>query len=158
MMIDLTKLINNYEKVIDVNETITFDQEYLSTTDIRSIKPVEVTGTITKSDGEFFNLNLKIKGEMILPCSITLADVIFPFDINYESDITDENENLKIMGNNLDIIPIVWENIVTEIPIRVVAPNAKPIKKGEGWQILTEDDENKPLSELKDLLKEKEDE
>lgn len=159
-MIDLSRLIGNYDSSIDINELITFDNSYLDTTDIRSITPVKVTGSITKNDGEYYSISININGIMILPCSITLDDVSFPFDINYENDITDDEENLKITGNYLDIIPIVWENIVTEIPLRIVSPTAKLDNlKGDGWEVITEDHKKEnEFAVLKDLLKEKEDE
>ena len=160
MLIDITRLINNYESNTEINTTITFPKEYISTTDIRSIKPVLVTGYITKDGAGTFAVNINIKGEMILPCAITLQDVIYPFDINYESDVNEEEENLKKTGNYIDILPIVWENIVTEIPLRVTVPNATIENlKGDGWEVITENTKKENQFEvLKDLLKEKEDE
>lgn len=158
MILDLTRLQTEQTNSIDINEVITFGPEELKTTDIRSINPVTVTGNISQNDAGIYHLYLNINGEMILPCAITLEDVPFTFAITYDEDIADDNENLKIIGNNLDIIPIVWENIITEIPIRVISPTATEIKGGDGWQLITDDEDNKPLSGLNDLLKEKEDE
>ena len=41
--------------------------------------------------------------------------------------------------NSLDILPILWENIVLEIPIRVVAESVKPSNtSGDGWELISE--------------------
>jgi len=48
----------------------------------------------------------------------------------------------------------VWENIVLEVPLRVVKEDASFISKGECWSLKDENEEtfSSPLSELKDLL------
>ena len=70
-------------------------------------------------------------------------------------NILKELEIDKKIENTIDILPIIWENILMEIPMRVVSPNAKPEKlKGEGWQFITEQkgNVNPELEKLKDLL------
>ena len=60
--------------------------------------------------------------------------------------------------NTLDIFPIIWENILMEIPMRVVSDEAKDIKlSGDGWKLVTEEDiTSAPLAELEDLIKDRE--
>ena len=92
-------------------------------------------------------MSLEIKGEMTLPCSITLNDVIYPFDIKTEVKLSNEDEEdeeyVKIIQNNIDIISIIWQNIVLEIPLRVVSEDANnsPVS-GEGWKLIREDESN----------------
>ena len=84
---------------------------------------------------------------MTLPCSITLNDVIYPFDIKTEVKLSNEDEEdeeyVKIIQNNIDIISIIWQNIVLEIPLRVVSEDANnsPVS-GEGWKLIREDESN----------------
>lgn len=159
MMVDLEKLIQNTESSVDINEIITFDPTTLKNAGIINMNPVSVKGIVTKNAVDVYHLCLNINGIMILPCSLTLVDVEYPFDINYEGD-TNEEENLKIIGNYLDIIPIIWENIVTEIPLRVISSDTKLEEtKTKDFKIITDDIKKENQFEiLKDLLKEKEDE
>ena len=98
---------------------------------------------------------------MQLSCAITLEPVDYPFSLEINDDLTNligENEvNIKKSENSIDIFPIIWENILVEIPMRVVSEKAKDLKlEGNGWRMLSEDDieqeTNPELEKLKDLL------
>ena len=104
---------------------------------------------------------MSISGIMVLPCSITLKETDYPF----ESKISDTLVNLfeeigdfeKKIENTIDILPIIWENILMEIPMKVVSENAKFEKQeGNGWKLITEEEENEVINpefeKLKDLL------
>ena len=160
MNIDITKLKSNIVDQIDINETISFTEEELKNTGILELKDVKVDGMITRSDTDY-NLYLKIYGVMILPCSLTLKPTKYPFSIEINGlleELMEELEkNIKKDENSLDILPIIWENILMEIPMRVINEEANDMQiKGEGWQLVTEDKDesvNPELLKLKDLLK-----
>ncbi len=60
---------------------------------------------------------------MTLPCALSLEDVEHPFELMIDQNVglSDEFEqNYKIISNTLDILPILWENIVLEIPNKIV--------------------------------------
>ncbi len=166
MLLDLTKLIQNFDHTLEINEVITFDKEYYKNTDIIDMSKITVKGMISKSPSSLYELHLKITGTLILPCSVTLKEVSYPISIEVnetlsENDEDDKEEYLRITGNYLDIIPIVWQNIVMEIPIKVTAPDAyNSTLEGDGWRLVTEEDLIKKtdprLDKLKDLLEEKE--
>ena len=41
--------------------------------------------------------------------------------------------------NTLDILPFIWENIVSEVPIRVVKDEYKDFKQsGNGWEVISD--------------------
>ena len=65
-------------------------------------------------------------------------------------------EIAKKNNNSLDIFPIIWENILMEIPIKVTGPEATDLKlSGDGWKLVTEESEekeNSAFAKLKDLL------
>ena len=62
---------------------------------------------------------------------------------------------IKIIKNTLDISNFLWQNILTEIPSKVVNEKNKNLTlEGNGWRLITEKDlkkdNNNPFSELKD--------
>ena len=82
---------------------------------------------------------------MVLPCSVTLNPVNYEFQTNIEGNLKEIYEEIgKKYENNqktIDILPIIWENILMEIPIKVVNSDASGIKtKGEGWELITDED------------------
>ena len=144
MLLDLTKLQNRKENELIFNEVITLDEELYKNTDIRSLSPVDVSINIHRVTDFAYTMELNIKGSMVLPCSMTLKDVNYPFDIKTEVKVSNNDENdeeyVKIIQNNIDIIPIIWQNIVLEIPLRVVSEDISdsPVE-GEGWKLIRED-------------------
>ncbi len=160
MNIDITKLKNSVVKVIEVDEVANFNEEDIKKADMLDLKDVKVTGQISKNNLDSYNVYLKVSGEMILPCAITLKPVNYPFNIEideiFSEDASEMSKKIKKFENTIDILPIVWENILMEIPMRVVSPDASLEKvEGNGWKLVTEDSEfeNPELAKLKDLLK-----
>jgi len=157
-VIDITRLLSNVEKIITVEKEIIYEQQYLENTDIISISPIKVSGSIFKNDIGDLDLNINVSGELVLPCSVTLEPVKYPFsfEINEIIDEKDEN-NLKKDVNTLELKPYLWENILVEIPLRIVSENAyKKEYKGDGWQLINEDtkkeNKNNPFEALNQLL------
>jgi uncharacterized protein len=150
MNIDLTKLLHGLIEEITFDDTIEYDKEYIDRTEIKDLKPVRVHGNIRNTMNDLCTLDLVIEGMMILPCSITLEDVEYPFHIEtteiLSENIEDDEEYIKISDNSIDILPIVWQNIVMEIPLKVVSPNVDRRNiSGIGWKLISEEDtiENK---------------
>ena len=144
MLLDLTKLQNRKENELIFNEVITLDNELYKDTDIRELSPLDVSINIQRITDSAYNMDLYIKGEMTLPCSVTLKDVKHPFEVQTEVKVSNIDENdeecVKIIQNNIDIIPIIWQNIVLEIPLRVVSEDISdsPVS-GDGWKLIRED-------------------
>ena len=82
------------------------------------------------------------------------------FNIKINEVIGENDDNsLEIIQNRLDIFPIVWQNILVDVPLRVLAPDAKEESlEGDGWRLITEDDKKEVidprLAKLKDYIKE----
>ena len=101
---------------------------------------------------------------MVLPCAITLKPVDYPFEIKINGQIDElmENneENYANFKNTIDILPIIWENILMEIPTRVVSKDVNPSDyniSGNGWKFVTDEQtNNNPLSELLDIVNDSE--
>ena len=159
MKIDLTKLIYNNLYKMPVKGEIIIPDEMLENTDIRKISKVEVEGFILNNEEEY-ELDIDVSGVMILPCARTLKDVNYPFNIKINEVIGENDDNsLEINQNRLDIFPIVWQNILVDVPLRVLAPDAKEESlEGDGWRLITEDTNEEAidprLAKLKDYIKE----
>ena len=146
--------ILNTKNSIDIDELVSFDEEDLKKAGILKMDKVSVIGTITCPYDEY-TIDLQIKGKMVLPCSVTLEPVDYPFSIKIEEELSQLAENFKKTQKSIDILPIIWENILMEIPIKVISPKAKNIKaKGNGWELITDSEKegNHSLAKLKDLL------
>ena len=151
MEIDLNIL--NVKSKVDIDMQVSFPKEDLNKAGILDMEKVNVKGNLTYN--EEYILKVNIKGEMTLPCSLTLVPVNYPFDIDIDENIDEFIENSKKTQKTIDILPIIWENILMEIPMKVISPNAKNMKtKGEGWELITDSEEkgNHSLAKLKDLL------
>ena len=160
MNIEIQSLKSGLTNKISINQELKVDKDLLKTTDLLDLKDVVVTGDISLSYNDY-NLSLKVTGEMVLPCSLTLKPVNNPFIISIEGEyqelMADFGENTRKSENTLDIFPIIWENILVEIPMRVVSEDAETLKKGNGWNFI--DDEkinNSPFEKLNELLDRKE--
>ena len=159
MVIDLTKLMYNNLYKIPVTGEIMVPEDMLKNTDIKKISPVKVDGFILNNE-ETYELDINVSGVMILPCARTLKDVEYPFDININEKLEENDDNsLEIIQNRLEIFPIVWQNILVDVPLRVLAPDAKEESlEGDGWRLITEDNDKEEidprLAKLKDYIKE----
>ena len=52
-----------------------------------------------------------------------------------------KEENNKIINNSIDLIPIIWQNIILEVPLKVVSPDIE-VKNinGDGWRFITDEE------------------
>ena len=157
MQIDLNKL--NVNGKIDINELLTIDYELYKNTSIKELKPVKLTGKIFYNISDEIELDLDVEGIMILEDSITLDPIDYPFSININEIVSEANEDIKEYyqnsKNTLDIMPILWQNIVLEVPISITKEKDAHLS-GEGWE-LNNEEENKidpRLAELSKLLDE----
>ncbi|WP_026700130.1 YceD family protein [Salibacterium aidingense] len=128
---------------VDVRELIERDRE------IRDISPVQVSG---RGDftGDTVTFHVRLKGSMVLPCSRTLADVNYPFDIpmteSFRLDgtpVDEEDIHLHEPENGyVDLLPYIEENILVELPIQVFADNVSDHdspapQHGKDWEVIT---------------------
>ena len=161
MIIDLIKLKSNIEKEVKIDESLSFKEEDLKQAGILELDKAHVKGTITKNDIDNYYINIEITGTMVLPCSVSLKPTNHDFNIKidgYLDELLENNE--KVLKNNeftIDIFPIIWENILMEIPIRIVNDDISDGKlEGEGWKFITDEKDesiNPELQKLQDLLK-----
>ena len=165
MPINLTKLITNLSDRIIIDDEFEFDKDYLQNTDIKDISKVKINGYIKPNEGNF-DLFLNVKCTLTLICSISLKDVKYDIDININEVLGEDNEDIlfeennKIINNTIDLIPIICQNIILEVPLKVISPDVDVKNlQGDGWKFITEEEVNNKdidprLEKLKDFLNE----
>ena len=157
MKIDITKLLNSYIDVIELNQEVNISNELLSQSLITELKNVNLNGDITLDEDDNINLTGNLSGIMILKDDITLAPVEYQFN-------TDLEEILEKKQNILDITDILWQNILVEIPSKVRSTDEDINLEGDGWRVISEEQfqkernkSNNPFANLDELLNTKED-
>lgn len=156
-MIDITPLKNESKEKIDFDENIKFTNDDLNGTSIKRLEKVNAKGSITRVSDDIYHLELTIQGNMVLVCARSLEEVNYPINIFIDKNISENvipDEKQIFFQNSLDIFGIVWENIILEVPLRVVKEDAKFLKEGNGWSLLDENEStsSSPFSELSSML------
>ena len=152
MEINLALLHSNNVEEIDITNSYTLDSMYYKNNDIIHLNPIIVKGNINRKENEVGDLvdfiECSINGVMILSDSISLEEVNFPFEIEYNDEI---EENCKKNENTLDIFCFLWENIVLEVPLQFTKVEDLSKFHGDGWKLISEDElknNNNPFSDL----------
>ena len=161
MNIDITRLRSGVDKTLSINENILISEEKIKEAGLLDIENLVTDILLYKNALLDICAKIKISGYLIIPCSVTLKPVKHQFLIELDDEITnlyeEIGENDKNIQNTIDILPIIWENILMEIPMRVVSENASFEKtSGEGWKLLTEEKDeilNPEFAKLMDLFK-----
>lgn len=156
MELNLAELTNG---VVTYDIDFTIDVDVYQNVGIIDLKKLHVTGDISLNSVSMLAVNLTITGMMVIPDSVTNEPVEYPFTskIEEEYDINDENflEYYQKEQNILDIMKILWENIVLEVPMRFTVTKDAHLS-GDGWSLGEEenkDDQIDPrLAKLAELL------
>ena len=131
MIIDLRKLYTN--ESISIDEEIIIPEEYYKPLDIINVEPATVEGNISINSMDEIELDLEINGAFIMPCDLTREEVNYPFNISLNDTLTEKPLKNQI---NLALLDVLWENIVLEVPIKVVKEGiTNKNQKGEGWKL-----------------------
>lgn len=136
----------NYQKEILIDETISYDSNYLKKSDILKLNNVKVTGKIYKDYEENTALNLEVVGTMYLIDAISALEVPYPFKITIE-------ENLENSLKTLDLTEFIWYYIVLEIPIRYTTCDTEDLKN-KYPHIYSEEEIREVNNPFKDFFKE----
>ena len=163
MNIDLTNLIIGVEEEIVIESYLEFSSEMFSGTLIRELKNIMFSGSIEKLCDDTYQLSGKITGVMVLPDDITLENVDYSFESVIEEKFSEfdnsKEKSLEIVKNRLDITDFLWQNILVEIPPKIVSEkNRNLTMRGNGWRLVTEeelknnDSNDSPFNELYKLI------
>lgn len=153
-------LVNIPKDGLKLNESINFEGYDLKSVGIEELKDVKLNGSVKINLADEVILKANLSGTMILLDAIDSSEIEYPFNIEIEENLTDNDEyNLEKTQNTLDIMNILWQNIVLEVPMRVVKKENENVSlQGEGWELISDDTKkvDPRLSPLMDLLNRKE--
>lgn len=161
MNIDLTKLITSSMGELEVIGDVVIPDDLVQGTQIRELNDIKFVGEVTKLCDDGYQLAGNLSGMMVLPDDITLEDVQVNFSTEIEEKFSefgnDDEKNLEIVKNRLDITEFLWQNILVEIPLKVVSDKNKDLTlEGNGWRLITEEElkkgNNSPFSELSKMF------
>lgn len=144
---------------VELDEDVTFPEEFYKNTDITQMDNFHVTGVVKYNLSDEVEINLHVTGNIHLKDAITLDDITYPIDINIAENLSElEGESEKFFEkskNTLDKLEFLWENIVLEVPISLTN-NSGATLRGEGWELNNDSDEDEidpRLAKLNDLFK-----
>lgn len=152
-----------------IDESLTFPMEVFEKfSHINGLQDVLVqgTGNLDIKEKRLY-VDLQITGVMFLPCALTLEEVEYPFTVSstevFSFEKTDPEEDVhEVKKNTVDITPVVFENIMLEVPMRIVKENAMVQSEGKGWKMVDNKETTKDedyidprLAKLKDYFKDK---
>ena len=142
MYIDLAKVDENG---IVIDDTVSFGEEYIKNTPIVRCDDITVKGRAYYSVTNEIVFDCKVNGNLVLQDAMDLEEVNYPINLEI-SEILSENDDEKDQNQikTLDIMDILWQNIVLEVPISFRKdPDKKYQMSGEGWELV--DEESKKL-------------
>lgn len=167
---NLQWLVKQKDGHFDFDERLSFPSEmFHNLSQINGLKEVHVTGhgQLDMKNRQLY-IDFQVKGQMILPCAVSLEDVDYPFEINSTASFAfykpqDDEDVIEVKRDTVELTPVVFQEIMMEVPMRVVKDGATLKTEGNGWKVLSEEDARQDddyidprLAKLKDYFKDKE--
>ena len=137
---NIRELLQGKTDKLEINEDFFFTKDWYQNTDIIELKNVHFTGNLKRYLDDSFFLEGEYSGDMILKDSISLEDVTYHFSNQLEEEVTEKVKNIE---NTLDILSVLWENIVLEVPIRYSVVDDYSDYQGDGWHLVSEEEYEK---------------
>lgn len=148
------ELLNSLNEAIHFSEEITFEKEVFSKMNhLRDLRDIDVSGQIQyDSHSELATCTFEVEGVMIVPCAITNEDVEYPFDCSGSQvfafhKVSKDEDIIEAKGDVIELMPTIFQTIVLEIPLKVNKEGIKEYPKGEGWEVIKEEDYIKAKSD-----------
>ena len=155
MYIDLSPLHNNRINEIDITNTYSIPKEYIYEESVLEVNNIKVEGKIYLKEideNDYLDdyLECNIKGIIKVKDSISLEPIDLDIDIEYNDFI---EEIYKKDENTLDILQLLWENIVLEVPLQFTRVEDLSKFHGDGWKLISEEELKHSNNPFSDLLK-----
>ena len=128
------------------DDSITFDKSAFSKmSHLRGLQDVTVSGNIHYEDSmDRVYADLDIAGVMIVPCSITNEDVEYDFHTKsleaFAFDKSEDEDVHEAKGDVVELLPVIFQLILMEVPLKVVKEGIASYPKGDGWEVVKEED------------------
>jgi len=154
MVINLEEIFVNIKDAIIIDEDIVFDKNKYHLPEIKDLKSVHLNGKIELDENEEIVLTGILSGTMTILDSISLEEIDYNFKAELEENLEEIIEKDK---NSIDIIEILWQNIVLEVPLRYTEVTDYSKYSGDGWRLIREEElkkENNPFQALIENKKE----
>ncbi len=141
-----TEILRSADKALVLDEEIAFSPATFDGNDrLRKLEKVHVTASgLWDGNQNVLRVHLEVSGVMVVPCAITDEDVLVEFktedDPVFSFGKTDDEEAIEVKGDTVELMPVVYPLIMMEIPLKVVKPGLKDYPKGDGWEVLTEEE------------------
>ena len=146
---DLKNLLEGKVSQLEIEQEFIIPEDLYKNTSILALDKVKVKGSLTYPTDDNLFLDIAVSSVMTLEDSVDLRSVKYPFTFNLAENVYEKLENDQF---TLDIIAILWENIVLEIPIRYSEVTDYKNLTGDGWKVISEDEQvnntNNPFKEL----------
>ena len=130
----------------DFRESVTFDAgTFEKNGRLRDLKNVEITG-VARYDSleQLLYVEYEVSGTMVLPCAITLEDVLRDFKAtDHETfafrKVEKDEDASEVKGEIVDLMPSVYATIMADVPWIVHKEGLTDLPKGDGWAVMTEE-------------------
>lgn len=143
---------------------------------VLAASPVKLDGWLSFDRGDA-TLTVRVQLTLTVPSTRSLTPVALPLDFSFtETYIADESHRsryadddqlvLNVGEHPIDLDEILMENIIEQVPLRVLSPEeaqAKTLPHGAGWQLTAETDTTEQhhqvdprLAKLKNLFPDQE--
>lgn len=133
------------------NQTIAFDEHinfepavFTKMNQIRGLQDVTVEGNVHYDTiSERVYAQLDIDGVMIVPCSISLEDVEYDFHTQslevFSFNKCNDGDIHEVKGDVVELLPVIFQLVLMEIPLKVIKKGLKQYPKGNGWEVVKEE-------------------
>ena len=145
---NLQWILKQKDYTYDFEDDLKFQSEaFEQVSNLIDVETVHVTGR-----GRFFPkenrlyVDLNINGTMIVPDAYTNEEVPYPFEtssteiFSFMKPLPDEEVH-EVKKGIVDLTPIIFQNIIVEVPLRVVKDGSNARTSGDGWSIIQSKDE-----------------
>ena len=151
----ITQLQKYRNKGLVLNETVDVSEIKEIDKQIRDISPITVTGRVDINSNNI-TFHIHLTGMLTLPCARTFVDVQHPVDIETtetfllsEYDSQDDEFITIVKGDVIDLMPVIRENLLLEVPMQVfcedVNPEGAAPTSGNDWAVVNPDEQVKKV-------------
>ncbi len=167
MLLKWTKseLSNLENSTVEFDEFVSFDsKDFVNTKRLNGLENVHVSGEgYYDSNLDIFEVWMRLEGTMITPCAITYEDIDIPFDFDsnvvFSFNDTEDVDVYIVENDTVELVPVIFQLINLEVPLKAVKSGNIEYPKGEGWAIISEEELNESkknqidprLAKLKDF-------